>query len=104
VRHPGRDDDHHAGPRHDPLPPHPEPHRPLDHLEALLLERMNVESAGDAAVRRELQVDRNEFPVGLGRCLPERDPLAACRVDQYLSDLGDLALLEFVDYESRLRV
>ena len=85
VRHAGGDDDHLAGPGDDPLAPHPEPHRALDDLEALLLVRVDVQATGDPAVRGKLEVDRQQRAVRLRRGLAEGDPLSACGVLECLS-------------------
>ena len=85
VRHAGRNDDHVAWSGHDPPPAQAEAHRAAHHFEALLLPRMNMEAARYAAAWGELEVNRNELAVGLGRCSTEADPLTACRVHERLS-------------------
>ena len=79
------DDDHLAGPRDDPLASHPEAHRAFDHLEALLLLRVDVLATRNPSVRGKLEVDRQQLAARVRRCLAERDSLSACRVLECLS-------------------
>src|ERR687896_1105949 len=79
------DDDNLTGPRDDPLASHPEAHRALDDLEALLLLRVNMLAARDPPARGQLEVDRQELAARVRRCLAERDPLPAGRVFECLS-------------------
>jgi hypothetical protein len=65
VRHTGWDDDHLTGFRRDALALDPEPHPALDHLEALLLQRVEVEPTRDTAARGKRELDRDELPVRL---------------------------------------
>ena len=88
VRHAGGHDDDLAGAGDDALAAHPEAHRAVDDLEALLLLRVNVQRARHAAAGRELEVDRDQLAVGVCRGLAERDPLAACGVLECQSCVG----------------
>jgi hypothetical protein len=70
---PGDHDDL-ARPGDDAFAAHPEPHRSLDDLEALLPLRMDVLAARDVPARGELEIDRQQLAVGL-RCGPaDGDP------------------------------
>src|ERR671915_111823 len=89
----GGDDDHFAGSRDDPLAAHPEAHRALDDLEALLLLRVDVLATRDPPVRGKLEVDREQLAVRFRRCLAERDALAACRVLECLSSVNHTSSL-----------
>ena len=53
--------------------------RPLEHLEALALERVDVRG-GDGAVGLDGDLDLDELAVGVGRCLKEVDGLAGERI------------------------
>jgi hypothetical protein len=57
----GGHDDHLTGPRDHPPASHLESHRALDHLEALLLVRVDVLTTRDPSVRRKLEVDRQQL-------------------------------------------
>ena len=83
----GGDDDHLARPCHDPLAAHPEAHRALDDLEALLLLRVDVPATGDPPARGELEVDRQQLAARVRPGPSERDPLSAGRVLECLSCL-----------------
>jgi hypothetical protein len=74
------DDDHRAGSRDGPLASHPEAHRALDDLEALLLLRVDVLATRDPPARGKLEVDREQLAARVRRRLAERDPLCAGRV------------------------
>jgi hypothetical protein len=79
------DDDDLAGAGDDFPAPHPEAHGSSQHLEALLLERMDVEPARYPGTLRKLEVDRHELATRLS-CRPaKRDPFPARRVHQNLS-------------------
>jgi hypothetical protein len=93
MLHAPMDHDDLAGARDDPLPFHPEAHRSLDDLEALLLERVGVQPAGDPTVRWKLEVDRDQLAARVRGGLAEGDPLAARRVLKCLSYVGHLAPL-----------
>jgi hypothetical protein len=80
VWYSGRDDDNLAGSGDDALASDPKSHCPLDHLEALFLQRMEVQRPGNAGAGRELEVDRHQFAVRLGGGRAEGDPFTADRV------------------------
>ena len=83
----GRDHDRVARLGDDRAQAEAEAHRALEHVEALLLLGMHV-GARDAAVGRELELELEQLPAGVGRRAQELDALAGDGVVDDLSGAG----------------